>query len=149
MRPYFALFLLLAGCVTVVLPSDGGDPDGIARRTLGRGQRVAEEQQAELRRESLDAVAATAVRIASDVQAWALKPAAFGGGDGGLDGVTFEKLGYPTDGDRYHTPDGEFWLARDGIAVLVHGESRSFGHGVIAHVVGVDWRDLSLTVRSQ
>jgi hypothetical protein len=151
MRQYFILLLLLlsAGCVTVVVPLDGSDPGSMARRTLTRAQRVAEVQQAELRRESLDALATTAVRIASDVQAWALKPAAFGGGDGGLSGVTFEQLGYPTQNGHYHTPDGVFRLAQDGDAVLVQGEGHVFGHVVIARVAGVGWRDLSLTIQSR
>jgi hypothetical protein len=147
MRFSLALILLLSGCVTIVLPVREETPDVIARRTLRRGQREAEERQAELRGESLDALAKTAVRVASDVQAWALKPAAFGGGDGALDGVTLDQLGYIADGDRYHTLDGVFWLAPDSAAVLIHGESHVFGHSVTARVAGLSARDLSLTVR--
>lgn len=150
MRPYFALALLLvSGCVTVVLPPRDADPDSIARVTRGRAQREAEAQQVVLRRESVEAITTTAARIASDVQAWALKPAAFGGGDGVLNGASLERLGYPTDGGRYHTPDGTFWLVQDSGAVLVHGESRVFGDGVIARVAGTNWRDLSLSVWTQ
>jgi histidinol dehydrogenase len=73
MRPCLALALLLSGCVTVVISPRDADPDFIARVTLGRAQREAEAQQVMLRRESLEAITATAARIASDVQAWALK----------------------------------------------------------------------------
>ena len=137
--------LVLAGCVTVVVAPSDAAPS--ASRALARGQRDAEAQQAGLRRDNLDAITETAARIAADVQAWALKPAAFGGGDGDVRGVTFERLGYPTDDSLYVTPHGAFGLAPDGDAVLVHGESRIFGHGVTARVDGTGWRDLSLTVR--
>lgn len=152
MRLCLAFVLLVwSGCITVVVPPRDADPDTIASLALGRAQRETEAQQVVLRRESLDAITATAARIATDLQAWALKPTAFGGGGGGLDGATLERLGYgylyPTDGDRYHTPDGTFWLTQDGDAVLVHGESRVFGYGVIARVAGTSWRDLSLTVQ--
>jgi hypothetical protein len=73
---------------------------------------------------------------------------AFGGGDGGVAGATLERLGYPTDGGRYHTPDGTFWLVQDSGALLVHGESQVFGHSVTARVAGTTWRDLSLSVQS-
>ena len=41
-----------------------------------------------------DAITNDVIRIASDTQAWTLKPAAFGGGNGSFAGVTFAKLGY-------------------------------------------------------
>jgi type II secretory pathway pseudopilin PulG len=44
-----------------------------------------------------DAAVSDAMRIISDVQAWKLKPTAFGGGDNGVDadfaGVTYQALG--------------------------------------------------------
>lgn len=42
-----------------------------------------------------DAAAGDAMRIVSDIQAWMMKPAAFGGGAGTSDEVNFTKLGYP------------------------------------------------------
>ena len=45
-----------------------------------------------------DAITNDVIRIASDAQAWALKPTAFGGGNGAFTGVTLEKLGYETTG---------------------------------------------------
>ena len=44
-----------------------------------------------------DAITNDVIRIASDAQAWNLKPKAFGGGDGKFTGVSFEKLGYEVD----------------------------------------------------
>ena len=41
-----------------------------------------------------DAITNDVIRIASDAQAWNLKPQAFGGGNGTFTGVTLEKLGY-------------------------------------------------------
>ncbi|HEX8385628.1 MAG TPA: hypothetical protein VF576_05570 [Rubricoccaceae bacterium] len=41
-----------------------------------------------------DAITNDVIRIASDAQAWALKPQAFGGGNGVFTGVTLAKLGY-------------------------------------------------------
>ncbi|MDT0633166.1 hypothetical protein RQM47_14070 [Rubrivirga sp. S365] len=41
-----------------------------------------------------DALVNDGVRIASDVQAWILKPAAFGGGDGNFENLDFGDLGY-------------------------------------------------------
>ena len=41
-----------------------------------------------------DAITNDVIRIASDAQAWNLKPQAFGGGNGVFTGVTLEKLGY-------------------------------------------------------
>ncbi len=41
-----------------------------------------------------DAITNDVIRIASDAQAWNLKPTAFGGGNGAFTGVTLEKLGY-------------------------------------------------------
>jgi hypothetical protein len=45
-----------------------------------------------------DAITNDVIRIASDAQAWSLKPTAFGGGNGAFTGVTFEKLGYAMSG---------------------------------------------------
>ena len=57
-----------------------------------------------------DAAVSDAMRIISDVQAWKLKPTAFGGGsEGDWTGVTFKALGYPVDSDsdlKYMTYNG-------------------------------------------
>ncbi len=45
-----------------------------------------------------DAITNDVIRIASDAQAWNLKPTAFGGGNGSFANVTLEKLGYTVTG---------------------------------------------------
>ena len=45
-----------------------------------------------------DAMTNDVIRIASDVQAWSLKPVPFGGGNGTFTNVTFERLGYAMSG---------------------------------------------------
>lgn len=50
-----------------------------------------------------DAVVNDAIRIASDAQAWKLKPAAFGGGASAVEwtGLTFDQMGYETGDQPY------------------------------------------------
>ena len=73
-------------------------------------QAFSENQQ----KANLDALVNDGVRLASDLQAWSLKPAAFGGptaGDSLKDG-TFEDLGFPTNADgEYVTTSGTFTLS--------------------------------------
>ena len=58
-----------------------------------------------------DALVNDGVRIASDIQAWILKPAAFGGGNGDFTGLEFGSLGYTkntngADADAYGNLNG-------------------------------------------
>ena len=56
-----------------------------------------------------DAIVSDAMRVISDVQAWKLKPSAFGGGADatGFEGVSFAKLGLPdSTGGMYQTSSG-------------------------------------------
>ena len=50
-----------------------------------------------------DAIVNDAIRIASDAQAWKLKPAAFGGGATAVEwtGLTFDQMGYETGDQNY------------------------------------------------
>ena len=57
-----------------------------------------------------DALVNDGVRIAADAQVWALKPQAFGGGDGDFEGVTFDHLGYGASGGVYENLTGRFSL---------------------------------------
>lgn len=60
-----------------------------------------------------DALVNDGVRIASDAQAWALKPTAFGGPapDGDISDASFNALGYTADGDGiYSNLNGRFEL---------------------------------------
>jgi len=51
-----------------------------------------------------DAIVNDAIRIASDAQAWKLKPAAFGGGAAAADwtGLDFDQMGYETGNQPYN-----------------------------------------------
>lgn len=71
-----------------------------------------------------DALVNDGVRIASDTQAWVLKPQAFGGGNGSFADVTFQQLGYNasdnTAGATYSNLNGEFQLSAitaDGVTI--------------------------------
>ena len=63
-----------------------------------------------------DALVTDGLRIASDIQAWALKPVQFGGGNDGIaespeddmTGVDFDDIGYPNDGTNYSNVNGTF-----------------------------------------
>lgn len=85
-----------------------------------KAQRVLEEsgaqQSLEQKKENVDRLVMSGIRIASDVQAWKMKPAAFGGGQKkeGFDGLTLEQLGYPVDSS------GRF-SSLHGICELNHG----------------------------
>ena len=68
-------------------------------------------------RAAVDAAVSEALRIATDVQAWALKPAPFSGGGGSLSGVNFEKMGYTPKGDGGvygHTNGGQDYISPNG-----------------------------------
>ena len=93
-----------------------------------------------------DALVAEGLRIASDVQAWALKPAQAGGG-GSADAMRsliylrgFEKLGYPTvdeTADTYVTPNGTFRLtlcevnipSGKELLICVYGDNQAYVDG--------------------
>ncbi len=68
-----------------------------------------------------DALVNDGVRIASDAQAWALKPAAFGGPAAGEDigDVTFEDLGYTAASGTYTNLNGGFTLTSGSGCVLI------------------------------
>ncbi len=72
---------------------------------------------------SADALVSDGLRIASDVQAWAIKPVQVGGGGGTADALSslamsggFQTLGYPVSGEEpgssftYSNPNGSFYL---------------------------------------
>ncbi|MDX1546508.1 MAG: hypothetical protein R3247_05955 [Rhodothermales bacterium] len=65
-----------------------------------------------------DALVTDALRVASDVQAWALKPGQFGGmlDAETLADVTLDKIGYPNSGGIYDNVNGDFsFTAPSGI----------------------------------
>ena len=106
-------------------------------------QAFSENQQ----KANLDAMVNDGVRIASDLQAWSLKPRAFGGpavGDSISDG-TFADLGYPTDssGD-YVTTSGTFVLSGG----VITGTGTSPGNEVEITVTGAKPTDVSTRTSS-
>ena len=74
-----------------------------------------------------DALVNDGVRIASDVQAWKLKPAAFGGGSSatGYTGLDFEGIGYPVNADGdYENLNGTWAVTTaDGTSFVITGTS--------------------------
>ena len=62
-----------------------------------------------------DALVNDAIRIASDAQAYNLKPTAFGGGGGTFDNIGLEQLGYVVDENKvYRNLNGQFELDPTG-----------------------------------
>ncbi len=68
-----------------------------------------------------DALVNDGVRIASDIQAWALKPQAFGGPttSGDFATVSFEAIGYSATGGTYANLNGDFNLSSIASACVV------------------------------
>ncbi|MFQ5571846.1 MAG: hypothetical protein ACE5G0_19380 [Rhodothermales bacterium] len=60
-----------------------------------------------------DALVTDALRVASDIQAWALKPGQFGGmlATQTIADVTFDAIGYPNSSSTYSNVNGDFTLA--------------------------------------
>jgi hypothetical protein len=136
-------FTSLSGCVIHVYPASA---DGLSRhsdREVRQILRGASERERMLRQENLDALAVTAVRIASDVQAWARKPRAFGGGDGRFEGVTFEQMGYERSPEGWFlSMDGSFRMETDPHAVCVVGENTDLNNRVATLVTGFGASDI-------
>ena len=72
-----------------------------------------------------DALVNDGVRIASDIQAWALKPQAFGGpsSSGDFSTVDFAALGYQATTGTYANLNGDFTLnVVSGTCVIIRGD---------------------------
>ena len=95
-----------------------------------------------------DALVNDGVRIASDAQAWALKPTAFGGpaSDEDLSDVAFIDLGYEVSGTTYSNLNGSFTLAGSGTGVLITATSTSPANTVYVRVCGTDPEDITTVV---
>lgn len=73
---------------------------------------------------SRDAAVSDAMRVISDIQAWKMKPAAFGGGSSATSIPTFNDLGYPSgdissSGARYTTVSGCYDIVSGGTVATV------------------------------
>ena len=87
------------------------------------------------------------VRIASDLQAWALKPAAFGGNDGTLAAADFaDNLGYDENGDgNYENPNGVYALGAITNGAMVTSTNPN-GDNVYVMICGFDSDDISTQI---
>lgn len=103
-----------------------------------------------------DALVNDAVRIASDAQAWKLKPAAFGGGADAADpnnvnfsGLALAQLGYELNtASRYDNLNGEFGLTPSATNLVITGCSATNGNQVVVTVSGTDPEDIGTVVSS-
>ena len=85
-----------------------------------------------------DAIVTDGLRIASDAQAWKLKPGQFGGAlsTEDLDDVTFDEIGYPNSAGVYSNVDGSFeWTAPTGVTCVAPASVPS-GNAIIVTLYG-------------
>lgn len=100
-----------------------------------------------------DAMVNDAIRIASDAQAWMLKPQAFGGGSNSCattcswTNATFSQLGYPVNGDGdYENLNGVFGISAAGATLTITATSESNSNQVTVTVTGTSPADITTTV---
>ncbi|NND71636.1 MAG: hypothetical protein HKN43_08655 [Rhodothermales bacterium] len=104
-----------------------------------------------------DALVNDAIRIASDAQAWMLKPTAFGGGNnscatactwqtGAGDDVDFPQLGYPVTSGEYVNLNGSFAMTVSGAVLTITATSDASGNQVTVAVSGTGPTDIATTV---
>lgn len=100
------------------------------------------------KKSNADAMVNDAVRIANDAQAWAMKPTAFGGGNGSLDDVSFADLGYRLGGNNcasteYGTVNGCYELAETEGGIDIIAKNTQHEHQVTISVVGLNYDDIT------
>ncbi len=101
-----------------------------------------------------DALVNDAIRVASDLQAWKLKPKAFGGGSDatGFTGASLEQLGYQTgtngcSAGEYGNLNGCFALDLSDVnAPEITGTSSTNSNQVTVTVTGTTPDDITTTV---
>lgn len=96
-----------------------------------------------------DSLVSDVVRIASDAQAWYLKHAAFGGGAGSFEGLTFDQIGYEATAGVYTNVNGRFDLASvaaASITIAACDEQATFDNNVVAVVTGTQPTDITTAV---
>ncbi len=112
-----------------------------------------------------DATVTDALRIASDIQAWALKPGQFGGmlATEGIEDVTFADIGYPTSaGGLYSNVNADYDIAaalNGGCAaitmptgagtdgpVFVHGTNTDTGNHICVQITGTNSASIGTSV---
>ena len=101
-----------------------------------------------------DALVNDAVRIASDAQAWKLKPAAFGGGaaEDGMENFTLEQVGYDIAGGSsstlYDNINGEFDYTATTTGLIITASSTANDNQVKVGVFGTSPECISTEVGS-
>ena len=99
-----------------------------------------------------DALVNDAIRIASDAQAWMLKPTAFGGGNNSCattcdwSSVSFSQLGYPVTSGAYVNLNGSFAVSASGGTLTITATSDTNGNQVTVAVTGTQPTDIATTV---
>ena len=98
-----------------------------------------------------DALVNDAIRIASDAQAWNLKPTAFGGGDGEFTGITLAKLGYEVSSGTYGNLNGDYVICGTPAAasLIISGTSTGNDNGVKVTITGTGPDDISTVVSDE
>lgn len=95
-------------------------------------------------------MASNVLRIASDAQAWALKPADFGGGGKRFAGLALADLGYAPDGDgayrtRHHGSVQTYRLTVWPDSFALHATSPTASGDARAVVTGLDAASVRVT----
>ena len=100
------------------------------------------------KRANADAMVNDALRIASDIQAYALKPGQFGGA-GGFDELDIsgnffrDKIGYPnSSGGEYSNVNGTFTLESESDSIIINGLNSDQDNQVRVRVCGVTSQDI-------
>ena len=113
-----------------------------------------------------DAGVTDALRIVSDIQAWALKPGQFGGMlEADLDAaatagsITFDAIGYPNTGGTYTNVNGDFTISTSNgcsaaptipstgsVAIYVNFTNTDTGNNVCIGIAGTQADDIGTVV---
>lgn len=120
---------------------------------LRTAKRKEELRQLRTKKTNADQLVVAGIRIATDIQGWKRKPAAFGGaGDTiGFAGVTFEKLGYPANEQgNLVMMDGTFEIEEEagGELVMIAGTNETHGNRVLVTVSGTQMTDIKTEVKN-
>ncbi len=85
-----------------------------------------------------DAIVNDAVRIASDAQAWKLKPAAFGGGSNetGMENFSLAQVGYTVSSGIYSNLNGDFEVTASTTSLIIEGTNDDNDNEVQVGVFG-------------
>ena len=111
-----------------------------------------------------DATVTDALRITSDIQAWALKPGQFGGmlSTEGIEDATFDDIGYPNSSNTYSNVNADYDITgslnggcsaitmptgagSDG-PVFVHGTNTDTGNHICIQITGTNSNSIGTSV---